>query len=361
MAVRRFWIVAVGMLLGCNGNNDRGPGDVAPLGICAVGANGSTQGPQPLETIGDGSDRRDCRMAPTGVCSCGDYIAGLPDGVFPFSAYAEGTGCSDGIQFARPECAYVAELSGAVARATPERHHGDGDVTFDVCPDSDGMRVDPFDGAAIELRSDASFDPDPVVTEPIVGRIHVEIQDCRFFDGDYQVPESAVPQRARPVAGDRVSAAGDWVVDTDHEGWTEIHEARALAVVRSVSPSVSYLFVNAFFGAETRQESHLHLDVRVPRPSDRTLDVFTCERAYDVADGCPLSATGSLQIATRTEANGAYGVCTVELDRPAAMVPEPFGCHPADGCRGKTFADVGCAHVAFAGALRATWSAGTTP
>lgn len=230
---------------------------------------------------------------------------------------------------------------------------GDGDLIFNVCPDAFGMRVEPFGdprmAPAIELRSGGSFD----LEQNTVGRMHIEMQDCHVFDGTWRVPESAEPVRSRPRHGDWVSAAGDWVVDDGHDGWSELHEARALAVVHGVAPGLHYVALNVFFNKQSRQADRVHVDVRIPR-SDPALKHLSCERVDDRTSGCPLAPGVTFKRLDSAVDDGG-GFCIVELERGDAKA-DPFACHPTEGCDGKRFRDVGCSRIAFAGLLRARWT-----
>jgi hypothetical protein len=271
------------------------------------------------------------------------------------------TGCFTDVNFIHPDCAQIAELSGFATQVSAVGASDDGDIFFDLCPDANSMRVDPFGGEPFsgpfqELRATGNFH---LTDASVVGRMHIEVQGCRLFLGHYQVPESPTPLEAMPANGDSVSVAGDWVFDHGHSGWAEIHEARAIAVVRPVTNNISYVLLNAFFVDGSRQQDALHLDVRVPRPAALAGASLTCELAAAVPPGCPPKpGVQFTKIAATSQPNVDHGFCTVELQRGTNTPPLPFGCNPADGCAGVSSLQTGCNNIFFAGAIKATWSTG---
>src|SRR5207253_5136260 len=105
--------------------------------------------------------------------------------------------------------------------------------------------------------------------------------------------------------------------DHYHSGWTEIHEARAIAVLRQVDASTSYAAVNAFFVAGTRQQDVLHRDIRVPRPGGAGATLAYTLVATPAA-GCALKPGVSISRLVGSAApRGQHGVCTHELRRGA--------------------------------------------
>ncbi len=353
-------IAVLATVVTCNEgiNNDHGPGNVPPGGRCIPASGVTPVLPGPSMAGPDGKRLPLCSDAPAAVCACADYDAGYPPGV------AEPTdlsvpGCHQEVALARPGCAQIAEMSGHAYHVTQPGGSDDGDIFFEICPDPDGMRVepfgDPFAPPFTELRSRGNFSLEDAL---VIGRMHIEVQGCRLYLGGFQVPESAAPLAASLADGDRVSVAGDWVFDHGHSGWTEIHEARALAVVRPVSPTVSYLLLNAFFVTASRQTDLLHLDVRVPRPAALADGELSCQ-LVDSAQGCPLKPGVSFTRLEPAMRRGAdHGFCVIELARGTAT-PMPYGCNPAAGCDpDQSSLDTGCNFIYFAGTIKASWKPG---
>lgn len=367
---------AVLALAGCHdeSNNDFGPGDVPPHGQCALtGSQIATPGfGLPAAMAPGGGPLRACEVVDRGPCACGDYSGGFPPDVFNYrrtyrcqsAQSAPGRcpvgdtlpGCNNNVAFAVPDCAQIAEVGGIASHVADPNASGDDDFYLNVCPTPQSMRVDPFSGSPFtgpfqELRSAGSFGLD----QAAAGRVHVEVQQCRFYMGAYRVPEIATPLAAAPVAGDRVNAAGDWVIDVGHSDWTEIHEARALAVVRPVSARVSYILLNAFFVEGSRQRDLIHLDVQLPRPAGGRR--LSCALTAAVPPGCPLKpGVRFTRLEGAVDESADFGVCTIELARGVETPPLHYGC--ADTCGGKSSLELGCDRIFFAGAIRAEWSDG---
>jgi hypothetical protein len=162
------------------------------------------------------------------ACSCGEYGGEYPFGVFnQGETQGAGATCKDEGSYTQnnarawPDCAKGAEASGYVVGSlypfSPEDH----DVSFNICPieDADGdgephehdvaMHIFPLSYEPIELRSFRSFRLPANTNAVAVGRLHIEVQGCRFYDGSFSVG-GALPYPTRPLPGDLVSMAGDW-------------------------------------------------------------------------------------------------------------------------------------------------------
>jgi hypothetical protein len=209
------------------------------------------------------------------------------------------------VQFAWPDCATVGQVSGTVYAQpffTPgEVGSGgtggntanpcpgyDDDVMFEICPDPTGMSVRMPDNTWIEkdLRAGGNFygrGGDGLPAQQPVGRVRIAVQGCEYFKGDYQIvdPPNGGPIQtrgysARPLPGDIVTAAGDWVVNTWQESesgqnnWIELREARIIATARKAlvpaDGSLSYIFVSTTFQANTNQADLMEVSAKVPSP-----------------------------------------------------------------------------------------------
>lgn len=289
------------------------------------------------------------------LCTCGDYSAGFPVGVFDsLGTRGNGTTCKDDDSILTasnnqiwPGCAAGAEVSGLMIG-----HHGgcctdDDDWTLDMCPTeqagSDGRMVAttshifPLLYEPIELREYPGFQSPADMH--VLGRIHVEVQGCRLYDGVYGTHTSPGPdspfviQPTRPTGGDDVSVAGDWVRENDHTpGWTEIHEARAIATVHPVTDAshptpgqLSFAFISAFFAERSFQSDIVALDVSVPKPADPTLNKLSCTidpSSYVLSTPC----AGYAAVPVAVTANATSGTCHVTVLRPSSLQPHPYLC-----------------------------------
>ncbi len=276
--------------------------------------------------------------------------------------------CQEGKILAFPDCAPTAEVSGFGARTEDDDRGGDGDLVFDVCPEAQAVILDPTATpprtAARELRDRQSF-------EVFDGRIHVEVQSCRFCRGTREFPEApGVTFDGDVHDGDRVSASGNWVVDApQHEGWSEIHEATAIGLVRTLPPApgrmanaVSYILVNAFFVDSPDQRSDLVLDVRVPTPGEAVPASFSAARLRCEVDppvvqrGCPCATPPGVHVEAVPDDSGW---CRLRIHRDAtAPAPLPFNCVDTPPCSGGIFdpAAGACSNIFFGGAVRARWT-----
>ncbi len=321
----------------------------------------------------------ECDATPTAplVTGCG---GSFPGGVFTWSetstckfaheqcrAGATQEICQEGKILAFPDCAPTAEASGLGSSVEDADLGGDGDLVFDICPDAQAVILDPSATpprtAGRELRDAASF-------AIMGGRIHVEVQSCRFCRGTWEFPEAPGVTFDNDVHdGDRVAASGNWVVDApQHQGWSEIHEATAIAVVRTLpSPAgalpnaVSYILVNAFFVDSPDQRKDLVLDVRVPTPAEALDASFNARLHCDVDPplvrrGCPCATPAGVHVEAIAD---DAGWCHLRIHRDdAAPPPLPFSCVNTPPCGGGPFAvaDGACANIFYGGAVRARWS-----
>jgi hypothetical protein len=291
-------------------------------------------------------------------------------------------GCSIVTHFAWPDCAQLAEASGTLVGAGANLGDDD-DYDMDMCPLTDAsMRRDPFDGFT-ELRGTGSYtqghDGEGNVT---VGRINVETQDCRLYDGVYNlfnVGGVAVQSFApRPFIGDLISASGDWIVDdnsgflhSEHSSWAEIHEAHTLATTRRVvNDTILYSAVTTFF-AVNRPNKNI-LDVKIPTPGQTNnqrqrqglapLDKLSCAFDFDPSrikqsPECLLKAGVTVKTPLADSPNG---LCRIEFDHldPVMSPPIMYGCQ--ETCENKSFTTRfptdGCKNIFFSGALRSEWT-----
>ena len=273
--------------------------------------------------------------------------------------------CQEGKILAFPDCAPTAEVAGFGAHIEDDDQGGDGDLVFDVCPEAQAVILDPSSTpprtAARELRDSASF-------AIFDGRIHVEVQSCRFCRGSWEFPEApGVTFDSEVHDGDRVAASGNWVADApQHEGWSEIHEATAIAVVRTLPQAagrmaneVSYILVNAFFVDSPDQRDDLVLDVRVPTPGE-ALDASVAARLRCDVDppllqrGCPCATPPGVRVEASADDGGW---CRLRIHRDAAApAPLPFACVDTAPCKGAPFsaATGACANIFYGGAVRAS-------
>lgn len=278
--------------------------------------------------------------------------------------------CQQGKVLAFPDCAPTAEVSGIGSGLEDGDAGGDGDLVFDICPDAQAVILDPSATPprtmARELRSSASF-------AVMDGHMHIEVQSCRFCRGTWEFPEApGVTFDSEVHDGDLVAASGNWVVDApQHEGWSEIHEATAIAVVRTPPPAmgalanqVSYILVNAFFVDSPDQRSDLVLDVRVPTPGEAVPASFSAARLRCEVDppllqrGCPCPTPPGVHVEAVPD---DAGWCRLRIHRDAtAPAPLPFNCVDTPPCSGGMFdgAAGACANIFFGGAVRARWTDG---
>ena len=370
-----------------------GPGEVIGPGVCAVAPyTGSlTAAPECVLSADANPDQ---------PCECTDYAGTYPAGVYDSTITAvaqmpeaypnaefdeEGRmkGCCGIIRYAMPDCTTLAEVSGHVA-TDPELSidsGSDDDLSFNICPLEETMRRHPFDASGqSELRGYGSFEEDG-----IRGRMHIEVQGCRYYQGSYSITEPGAPRvvlNARPTRTDLVSAAGDWIWDANYfeqgGGWSEIHEARAIAVTRQISPVVSYSFLSGFFSDNSLQSASLSLDVKVPAPllDPQTYSFLDCyvpdnlpnERANPKVPGQVISASmdpivtglaSNFPGGCRTKGifippipDAARGVCQFNVARNSTSPVHDFNCQGA--CDHK---DNGgdCSGIAAAMAIRAEW------
>lgn len=340
-------LVVVAALCGCTHPTDIGPGSSPPPGLCD-----SSQFSPSLPPLGEG----EAVCTPNGPvpCDCEAFTPDYPPGVTDWHASGMDTtgapvldngrvtGCSSITHYQWPDCATVAETS-AVVMNEPSLNFGltdDDDYTFNTCPDPASMRVDPFTSNPMEIRNQGSWDDGNSAPN---GRIHMEIQDCRYYRGTWTVNDPAVATQpmsfdARPHAGDTISAAGDWLADDHYEsnsgghgGHTELHEARIIAKTVPASSTVSYSFVSAIFAQQSRQANEITLDVKVPPSPGPSFNKLKCDIVAET--GSVVQATNMTSVgkscgvlATLDAAIGDGGTATCRLHLTDPLRPSPFNC-----------------------------------
>jgi hypothetical protein len=366
-------------------DEDNGP-DTGPMaasngGRCSGGdyhtpSGGPSQTPLPICKTCDPT------LQPCSPCRCDEYHGRYPDGVF-YSGGRNGRdglfgdvsaspnaypGCNKTTMAADPNCSFSAEASGYVGRFEPGSADGDGDSNIDLCPD----RQATIAGDRKELRDEVNF------TGAVVGALHVEVQDCRFFGGTYSVklPPNNIFQmpagtpkefKARPSVGDMISVYGNWIGDIGHHGagrddpHAEIHEAHAIAVTRPLSPTVSYSFVNVNFVKEWDSDT-IEFDVEVPPSGVSSMSRLTCTFDATAVQSPSCPPIGKTSATAFPQASLPH-YCHLVVRRDPAVAPLTYGCHQASGCtdaQGKplTWLHLGggaCPQIFFSGALRAEW------
>lgn len=380
---------------------DIGPGSVPPPLECTTKAARAVSGEEDLP-------KSSPVMCPTAgdFCQCADYGGTFPDGVLKANATTtcdvdstrcirdqngklilrgcKGTPGALGLgfkrlRFAYPDCATLASVAGVVARP-PEFNDEDGDYTFDLCPEQEGMRLDPLDARMFQdLRNQYNFVTgikfDSVIPPTFhavgtVGRMHIETLACRFFERRNTTIEGVLLPTLRPEPGNTVTAAGDWVhdIDDDHEGWAEIHEARVAATAKPLGERSNIVVLSAFFGAMTRQERQIHIQARIPIPpevrqADPTLARHTLRCGTTSMIGAPFcDVHGTIVSALDgrvVRGSSAYGECPYVLDRRISAPAHPFSCGDSEPfCGTSDFPGTGggeCGQVDFAAVYKAEW------
>lgn len=373
--------------LNCNTNNtDFGPGNQLPKAACTL-----TTDPD-LHSHVTLASAPPCTFSSfSGTCQCEDYGGQLPDNLINAEVTHTLTGDSDGYKdgcnwdtdFMWPLCSYVAEASGRVSshKSPPasKDHPGDHDMSFDLCPSPNTMFVDDFMAGPMEIRAGESF----IDGNARIGRIHIEVQECRLYDGKYtftseQLGTPGGPDNtfaARPQLGDLMSAAGDWITDNgvDHVGHTELHEARIIArVVPNNENSKSLILASGFFVSETRQDAQLHLDVFLPHPVNpdgtlnTTLTKVDCAEIKPTQQDPPCAKKSGVTVAPppqdkQDQNNNARCVLNVFRGLEIAPLPATSGCWESCGSpNGPGFledSDLYCQSlIHFTGAFLAQWN-----
>ncbi len=299
-------------------------------------------------------------------CKCSDLVAN-PQPLVIVPKFEHPTGCHTdlgdlGLKFVLPNCAFIAEASGHVAgywrfKDRPDEP-GDEDTRIELCTDPPTMRVDPFlEGATRELRTLGSFSRSPQ------GAMHLEVQDCRWYDGNFMIPATVFgsdllpdfvfPSRpATPAQHEMFSAAGDWVADFNHDGTTpegahaELHEARAVAIVKPVSNLISVALPNAFFAEGTRQQDHIHLGIKaLPIPDSINsekwkLNCRVLKNEFSVIPQCTTKAHVGFQALPDQALPNSNGRCNLEIDRNEAIGgPAPLQFLCSDTCNEHRYAE----------------------
>jgi hypothetical protein len=377
-------VLLIANQVSADGDNgpDQGPKAAGNGGKCSGGDYHTPSGGL-QETTDPICKTCDPTLQPCTPCRCDEYHGVYPKGVFD-SGGATGCGglfgcestrdnanpgCNKTTMAADPNCSVSAEASGYVGGFEPGSSGGDGDFNIDLCPDRQATTA----GDRTELRDESNFNA------PVIGGLHIEVQDCRYFGGTYavklpadnvfQMPSGAIKEfKARPAVADLVSVYGNWVGDIGHHDASgrisphaEIHEAHAIAITRPISPTVSYSFVNVGFVKEWDQDT-IEFDVEVPQSGITSMSRLTC--AFDTSaiqsPSCP--PLGKTSATTFPQASlGHY--CHVIVNRDPAVAALAYGCHQADGCvdaqgHALTWLSLGggaCKQLFFSGALRAEW------
>jgi hypothetical protein len=300
--------------------------------------------------------------------------------------------CKASVSYAWPDCASLAEVSGLVSvggQNLLDGNHGrdnpiedalhckdrgdldtcDDDFALSICPDVGSMRINAFNN------------PFPLTQDPLIenneirtmgtwdhgigntrGRIHLEVQGCRYFNGFWTITDSELPQpfvlpsRPQGRQTDLVSAAGDWAVDDplaegppdDHTGYVELHEARIYATTKPPPPEanptnlpITYSMVSGFFTTKTDQQDELLLDIKVPKSpfalnksqlECTLLPTETSASSPNAASNEPLEFRGSSPHCTTpptpNNPNPQFFTNGAELDEPIAVpdaIIEPDG------------------------------------
>jgi hypothetical protein len=270
------------------------------------------------------------------------------------------TACQKGKSLAFPDCAPTAQVAGTASRSQDVDQGGDGDFVFDIMPSLQSVILDPAPTPPRllprELRNAASFDIQG-------GSVHVEVQSCRYCRGAWIFPEQpGVVFDGEIHDGDIVAASGNWVADMpQHEGWAELHEATAIALVHPVGAGTAYILVNAFFVEAPEQRDDLVLDVPVPPPEVMTATVTVQRLRCDVDPkvqqrGCPCATPFGVNV--RATPDEATSRCRLQIHRGvAAPPPLPFNCVNTPPCFGGQFepSPDTCANIFFGGVVRASW------
>lgn len=269
--------------------------------------------------------------------------------------------CQKGKSLANPDCAPTAEVAGVASSGKDEDQGGDGDFTFDLSPTLQAAILAPASTpprlVTRDLRTPASFSVE-------AGHMHIELQSCRYCRGPWIFPEAPNDVFDGEIHdGDIAAASGNWTADLpQHEGWSEIHEATAVALVHTLPGAVSYILVNAFFVDSPDQRDDLVLDVPVPTPSQlMQASVPAVELACEVDPpvpqrGCPCATARGVTV--RATADASAGLCRLQIHRGAgAPPPLPFSCVNTPPCNGGSFvpSPEACANIFFGGVVRASW------
>ncbi len=227
-------------------------------------------------------------------CSCESYGGEMPEGVIlPLDTNPRGChheGDFDGLKYILPACAQIAEVSGRIMEYSPfTASYSDEDTHVSICPDRATMRAAPFIPLTeMELRTQHNFEALPI------GSLLMEVQDCRWYDGDITIDANVLDPNlvgtrvfsSRPTpfaplipeaAPDMISVAADWIADYNHgeppeKASMEIHEARAIAIVKPVTDKVAVALTSAFFAAGTAQASEIGLGIKMPPLPEELFD-----------------------------------------------------------------------------------------
>jgi len=285
--------------------------------------------------------------------------------------------------YAWPDCAAIGQVSGTVFEHGQFSASGFLSGNDNVCPEALSVLMPNNVWMAKDLRELRNFygKGDLPADQP-VGRIHVEVQGCRYYRGVYQIldPGSnfARDYQARPEPGDLITAAGDWVFDVFHEdedgpasGWNEIHEARIIAnAKRAPLPAdgtVSFLFVSTLFAVDNQQEDVLEIQAKVGRPlvdppANMKWAVTSCEidpkfPGVVKRPFCSAYPLGDVTVTPRDD----LGACQITVLREPDLTSVGRVRHDNTcqvSCDGNDFSEPGsCNQLGYAGVVKATWTA----
>ena len=292
---------------------------------------------------------------------------------------------------------------GGVGNPPPvDPHPGyDDDFTVEICPEPNDMAVRMPDDNWIEkdLRAAGNFygrTGDGIPGEQPVGRVRIVTQGCQYFKGDYQIADppsggGTVNVRgypSRPLPGDIVTAAGDWVVNRFQESegernWVELREARIIATARRApvpaDGSLAYLFVSTAFMAKTGQADRLEVEAKVPVPPSAngvgwrlaSCDVETSLQDSRLVSRLPCDQFPSSHV--KVKVNEDRGTCSITVDKVNLDISEVGrsfidGNNCQDSCTDHDFQVASsvengrgipgsCPRVGYFGVVRATWVA----
>lgn len=273
-------------------------------------------------------------------------------------------GCKgDELLFVWPDCCTVAGAIGTIV-TNPHVAH-DEDYNFNLCTMQGSIYI-PRTSISRELRTSDSYE----VTSTLPN-LHVEVQECRLFDGThtFSLPDDLPGDpphvlEARPLPGDLVSVAGDWVDDRGHGSekpyWTEIHEARALAVTRRIDDYTSVATMSFHFAYGGTQQDIVDLRIpALPSPDPVLFDKLNCALVPAVEDPDCGPPAGAVIIDEVPNPGDGPPYCRVTFKRDPNFDTQmdTNECHYK--CNGETFqerfAEHGCNHV-YTAVVRMWWT-----
>lgn len=210
-------------------------------------------------------------------------------------------------------CAQIGFVHGFAQTAPQHGNDKDWDVYTEVCP-TISQGVQNFQGMvvplALELRSHMKAD------KPI----HDEHKWCRWFPGPVAIAEDTAHPAVeflefRPVAGERVSIAGDWMAESSvgGDGHPQMHEVRIGAAVRPnpncadprdprcTNPDVWHILVSGYFSKDTAQQDRLFLSVPMPPATDPSRTKLVCDQPKMTKGGCNGDGVRKPEVDTTSE------------------------------------------------------------